>query len=575
MTRIGILARDALALAAPYWRSEERWRARLLLAIVIGLNLALVAVTVELTYWQRAFFNALEARDWSAFIALLFWWRQTADGWVPSFALIAAAFVPLTMYELYLRQALQIRWRRWLTDAHVDRWLKDRTYYRLVLADEGVDNPDQRIAEDIRLFVNDTLNLGLGLMRAVVALLSFIIVLWTMSEPVTVGGITVHGYLVWAALLFSVAGTVLTHLVGRRLIDLTYIEQKAEADFRFGLTRLRENAESVAFHEGEQDEKRQSVNRFTAIATNWLGIMRVTRRLMFVTTSFGQLALVFPFAVVAPAYFAGRMPLGEVFQISNAFVQVQGALSWFVTNYAPVTGWCAIVERLAHFGRAMSAARARADGPRVEAGTADTYEVRDLRLSLPDGRDLLHANALSIVPGAQTLIEGSSGSGKTTLLRAIAGLWPFGSGAVHKPPGRSLFLPQRAYVPLGSFKHAVTYPLAVEAVSDAEALAALSDAGLAHLAPLLHVVDAWERRLSGGEQQRLALARALLYKPDWLFLDEATSALDPANQKRFHEVLRSRLPGTTIVAIAHHVTRDSVYDCILEVATGSARLRQA
>ncbi|MCW5622603.1 MAG: ABC transporter ATP-binding protein/permease, partial [Burkholderiales bacterium] len=277
MTRIGTLARDALALAAPYWRSEERWRARLLLATVIGLNLALVAVTVELTYWQRAFFNALEARDWPAFIALLFWWRQTADGWVPSFALIAAAFVPLTMYELYLRQALQIRWRRWLTDEHVDRWLRDRTYYRLVLADEGVDNPDQRIAEDIRLFVNDTLNLGLGLMRAVVALLSFIIVLWTMSEPVTVWGITVHGYLVWAALLFSVAGTVLTHLVGRRLIDLTYIEQKAEADFRFGLTRLRENAESVAFHEGEQDEKRQSVNRFTAIATNWLGIMRVTR----------------------------------------------------------------------------------------------------------------------------------------------------------------------------------------------------------------------------------------------------------------------------------------------------------
>jgi putative ATP-binding cassette transporter len=574
MPRLDTVMRDALALSIPYWSSGERWQARLSLVTLVGLNLALVAATVLLTFWQRAFFNALDEKDWSAFIALLFWWHRTSDGWVPSFALIVCVVVPLTAYELYLRQGLQIRWRRWMTANHIDQWLAERTYYRLALENQGVDNPDQRIAEDIRLFVTDTLNLGLGLVRSLVALVSFVVILWTMSEPLRVFGITVDGYLVWAALLYSLLGTALTHLVGRRLIDLNYTEQRTEADLRFSLMRLRENAESVAFHDGERREERNALDRFEAIADNWRGIMRVTRRLTLVTTSVGQLALVFPFAVVAPAYFAGRMALGEVFQISSAFVQVQGALSWFVTNYAPFTAWCATVNRLARFRRAMATARGEYGGPRVSVGAADAYEARDVRLTLPDGQHLLEATELSIPRGMRVLVEGTSGSGKSTLFRAIAGLWPFGSGEVRKPEGHSLFLPQRPYFPLGSLKHAIAYPLAEDAFTDKEAVATLVDVGLPHLTQALHTVDVWERRLSAGEQQRLALARAILQRPEWLFLDEATSALDRAGEEQYRAVLQSRLPDTTVIEVTHNGRGSAAYDKRLEVHEGAVRSRR-
>lgn len=573
MRRFRRLLSDAWSLAMPYWRSEERWQAMALLAAIIALNLVLVGVAVLLTYWQRAFFNALEAKDWDGFIALLLWWRVTpADGFVPSFTLIGVIFVPATAFALYLRQALQYRWRRWMTDTYLESWLADRAYYRIALTDSGTDNPDQRIAEDARLFVDNTLILGLGILRAVVTLLSFVVVLWSLSDPLTLFGMTIPGYLVWAALLYAICGTLLTHFIGRRLIALNFAQQKVEADFRFSLIRFYENAENIAFYRGEPDEKRELTRRFSAIVGNWRSIMAVTKDLTLFTTGFGQIALVFPFAVVAPAYFAGRMALGGIFQIANAFLQVQLALSWAVDNYPALTAWLATVERLAGFTRSVAAARASKEGPQVSEQGGDALALSRVVVALPDGSRLLNDIDLKVAKGQRVLLAGSSGAGKSTLFRAIAGIWPFGSGAIEHPAGRLLFMPQKPYLPLGTLKLAVCYPASEADFSDDDVAVALQEAGLGHLASRLRQVDTWERRLSGGEMQRLALARALLLRPDWLFLDEATANLDPDAEQQFYRSLRERLPGATLISIAHRQSVAQFHDRFLRIENGALRL---
>jgi putative ATP-binding cassette transporter len=572
MRRVDLTLSEAYSLAAPYWRSEHRWPARVLLGATAALNLALVGTTVLFTYWQRAFYNALDAKDWHGFLGSLLWWYDTPkDGFTLGFAPILVAFVFITAYELYLRQALQIRWRRYLTENYVRDWLSDRAYFRMALTDSGTDNPDQRIAEDMRLFVDNALNLGLGLLRSVVSLLSFVFLLWILSEPIVLLGMKIHGYLVWVALVYAVLGTWFAHLVGRRLTPLHYLQQKAEADFRFSLMRLSENAEGIAFHSGEPEQERELSNRFAAIVGNWRDIMTVTRRLTFLTSGYAQVVLVFPLAVVAPAYFAGRMPLGGIFQASNAFVQVQTALSWAVGNYSVLTEWFATVERLCGFRHAMAKTRVTTEGPKVTADGRDQLEVSGLDLTLPDGRSLLRGVELQIAMGERLLIQGPSGAGKSTLLRAIAGIWPFGSGTIRRTAGRQLFIPQRPYMPLGTLKRAVCYPVSETEFSDEQVVAALHDADLGHLASELALNDTWERRLSGGEQQRLTIARALLIQPDWLFLDEATSGLDPASEARLYAVLRERLPHTTLVSIAHRQGVARFHTRVLHIEDGVVR----
>jgi vitamin B12/bleomycin/antimicrobial peptide transport system ATP-binding/permease protein len=556
MRRLGSFLRDAWALTRPYWTSEERWRGRLLLGAVVALNLSLVGMTVLLTYWQRAFYNALESRDRGAFLDLLFWWHD-ADGLpLPGFAWVAAAYILIAVYALYLRQALQIRWRRWLTREYLDRWLDERrAYYRMALTDPVTDNPDQRIADDIRLFVDNTLILGLGLMNSAVTLASFVVVLWGLSGPLTVLGVTIPGYMVWAALLYAVLGTWLAHLIGRPLVPLNFNQQRREADFRYALVRLRENAEGVALYGGEADERRGLLARFHALMENWWGIMVATKRLTFFTAGYTQVAVVFPFVVASPTFFAGRIQLGGLIQTASAFGQVQSALSWFVENYSELAYWRATVERLTGFHRAITAARAAAEvgqGVRTAAEPRESLALDDVTLALPDGRRLIEHAQAEVRPGESVLITGPSGSGKSTLLRAIAGIWPFGEGRVAVPAAaRPLFLPQRPYLPLGSLRRAVCYPRDAAEFSDDEIRAALIDAGLPQLADRPDEEDAWDRRLSGGEQQRLALARALLVRPDFLFLDEATASLDPAAEERLYTVLKERLPETAIVSIAH------------------------
>ncbi|EFH12623.1 ABC transporter ATP-binding protein/permease [Pseudoroseomonas cervicalis] len=570
MRSLSPFLRDAWALARPYWNSEERWRARALLGVVILLNLALVGMGVLLTYWQRAFYNALEAKDFNAFTQLILWGHGDEDGFMPGFTLVAAIYILVGVYALYLQQALQIRWRRWLTERFLTGWLQGRAYYRISLTDQGTDNPDQRIADDMRLFVDDTLSLGLGLMNAVVTLLSFVFVLWGLSGPMEVLGVSIPGYMVWVALVYSVVGTFLAHRIGRKLIGLNFLQQRVEADFRYALVRFRENMEGVALHGGEAQEQRTLLARFGAVIQNWWGIMRATKQLTFFTSGYGQLAVIFPIVVAAPAYFAGRMPLGGLIQTSSAFGEVQGAMSWIVSNYARLTEWRATVERLTGFQRALSAAQSAAtEGLSRHPSRDGALRAEGLRLALPDGRVLADDTGLAVQPGEAVLVTGASGSGKSTLFRALSGIWPFARGQLAMPPGEALFLPQRPYLPLGTLRDAIAYPHAAAEFPEAQILAALEQAGLGALAPRLDDSEAWDRRLSGGEQQRLALARALLLKPRWLFLDEATAALDPEAEEQLYATLRRELPETGILSIAHRPAVARHHDRVLRLRGGA------
>jgi putative ATP-binding cassette transporter len=572
MHRLDIMLRDAWTITLPYWRSKDRWRGRRLLCLIILLNMTLVGTTVLSTSWQRAFFNALGAKDWAGFISSLLWWYSTPqDGFTLGFAPILVIFVFATTYELYLRQDLQIRWREWMTQLYQGQWMANHVFYRMVLVRSGADNPDQRIAEDIRLFIESGLLLGLGLVRSTFSLFAFVFLLWSLSEPVKLLGSNIHGYLVWTALFYSLAGTLFAHLVGRKLTPLHVVQQKAEADFRFALMRVRENAEAIAFYSGETEQESDLKSCFSVVTGNWRAIMNVTKRLTFLTSSYAQVVLVFPLAVVAPVYFAGRMPLGGIFQAANAFVQVQTSLSWIVQSYADLTTWFAAVERLFDFYHSASEIAAMQSGLAVLPQGGQHLKISALQLELSDREQIRGKVNLQIAAGERVLIKGPSGAGKSMLFRTIAGIWPFGSGKVALPSGCLLFLPQRPYMPLGTLKRAVCYPLGEEAFPDEEVAAALRLVALDHLVYDLATTDTWERRLSGGEQQRLTFARALLVRPDWLFMDEATSALDADAESSIYESLAKHLPETTFISISHRPQADLFHERILYLDRAGVR----
>ncbi len=571
MRGLGASVKDAWRLARPYFASsEEKWSARALLAIIIALNLALVGMDVVLNFWNGAFYNSLQHRDWHAFVQLLFFYYHTSGGMVlPGFCGVAAVYILVAVYRTFLRQWLQIRWRRWMTRGFVDAWLADRAYYRISLTGDpqgvGTDNPDQRIADDVASFVADTLALGLDLLSNVVSLASFVGILWTLSGAITVFGLGIPGYMVWVALLYAGVGTWLTHLVGRPLTALNFRQQRFEADFRFSLARLRENTEGVALYGGEAEENAGLATRFSAVVGNWWAIMQRTKALNALVSGYSQVAVVFPIIVAAPRYFAGKIALGGLTRTASAFGQVQGAMSWFVGAYASLAVWRAEVERLAAFDRAVTEARASAGQGVALAADGERMRLEDVTLKLPDGAVLLDHASVEFRPGQSVVITGRSGSGKSTLFRALAGIWPFGSGRVALPAGRCLFLPQRPYLPQGSLRRAVTYPAAPEAIAEAVVAEALSAVGLGALGSRLDTVEPWALRLSGGEQQRLAIARALVNRPDWLFLDEATTSLDPEAEAELYRLLRERLPATTLVSVAHRETVAALHERRLRV----------
>ncbi len=538
-------------IASPYFRSEDRWAGRLLLAAVIAIELSIVALTVLLNTWNANFYNALQDRNWDAFVYQLGY-----------FCVLATVFILLAVYQLYLNQWLQIRWRRWLTSAYLDHWLSNANHYRMQLLGDAADNPDQRIAEDIASFVQATLTIGLQLLSSLVTLLSFMVILWSLSAtaPFHLFGMqfNIPGYLLWAALIYACIGTALTHLIGRALIALNFQQQRYEADFRFNLVRVRENSEQIALLDGERAERDRLLMRFGNVVTNWMAIMKRQKKLTFFTASYAQAAVVFPFIMVSPAYFANAVQLGGLMQTANAFGRVQDALSVFVNLYRGLAEWRAVIERLDGFDRSVAAAHAVAVTPPVISvapsdGTSIT--LKDLALRLPNGVPLVNANDISISLGEHVLVSGPSGAGKSTLFRALAGIWPFGDGAVMIPKNaKVMMLPQRPYFPIAPLAAAVAYPAEPGQFDSARVADLIAAVGLPALASRIDEEAHWNRMLSLGEQQRLGVARAILQAPDYLFLDEATASLDEPAEAALYKLLEERLGKATIVSIGHRAT---------------------
>jgi vitamin B12/bleomycin/antimicrobial peptide transport system ATP-binding/permease protein len=545
-------------LTTPYFMSEDRWPGRILLVAVIAAELGLVTINVLLNAWNNRFYNALQDHNWDAFVhELLF------------FCMLAGLYIVCAVYQLYLNLWLQIRWRRWMT---------------VQFLGDVADNPDQRISDDLKLFVDNTLTIGIGMLSSIVTLGSFVVILWRLSgdAPILLFGSEWHvpGYLVWCALLYAVFGTVLAHLIGRPLIELNFLQQRYEADFRFNLVRVRENSEQIALLGGERAEDDRLLARFARVVANWRAIMTRRKQLTFFTASYSQVSNVFPFLVVSPLYFAGRLALGGMMQTASAFTSVQTALSFIITSYSTIAEWRAVVDRLSGFEEAMLAARAAAvKPPHITVGPQPAQDVamEDLEVGLPDGTPLVEVDDLHLPAGENVLVKGPSGSGKSTLFRAISGIWPFGKGRIFVPQGaRVTILPQRPYLPVGSLLAAVSYPALPDRFGAAKVAAALTAVGLEKFVPRLDEEGHWNRMLSPGEQQRVALARAILLEPDFLFLDEATASLDEPSEARLYRLLAEKLPHATLISIGHRATLDAFHrrNVALVPAGGHYRLEE-
>ena len=553
MSKFRVFCQRVWALSKPYFASEEKRIARILLVAIVLLNLASVYMLVLLNDWNRVFYDALQNKDQIVF------WQQLGR-----FTYLAFALIIIEVYKFYLTQLLEVRWRAWMTADYLKRWLDGQAFYRLELArfsgkpETTSDNPDQRIQEDINLFTSSSVSLSMGLLNSVVTLASFIGILWGLSGnfSFTLGGSSynIPGFMVWMALLYCLAGSLITHFIGRPQIKLNFEQQRYEANFRHHMVRVREYSESIALDKGEPVERAQLDARFSSVLSNYLLLIKKQKNLIWFTSFFGQAAIIFPFLVAAPRFFSGAIQLGQLIQISSAFGRVQDALSWFVDNYSSLAAWRATTDRLTSFDDSMQAV---AQVKRAQAATTtiaidDQLTTNHLTVRLPNGQALLSGESLSVQPGDSVVVTGPSGSGKSSLFRSLAGIWPYASGQVALPSG-AMFIPQRPYFPDGPLRNALAYPLAASQYSDEALKLALTDALLPQLAERLDDVDAWGQKLSGGEQQRLAIARVLLKKPKWILADEATSALDEVAEKTVYEKLLAHVASVNgaLVSIAH------------------------
>ncbi len=540
------LWRNFWMLLKPFWASKEgKTKGLMLLVVVLALTAGSVYLQKVLNSWHNQFYNSIQGYDFPEFKSLLL-----------TFCWLAAIWVLVGVHRTYFNQMLQIVWRRWLTQNRIVHWLADNNFYRLQLTDRQTDNPDQRIAEDINEFVGSTLSLSIGYLRELATLFTFLGVLWTLSKPseLTIGNTTfqlAQGYMVWAALAYAIFGTVLTFWIGRPLVRLNFNQQRYEADFRFSLVRMRENAESIALYQGAQEEGGYLRGRFLQVVDNFYALMKRQKILGFFTLGFNQTAVIFPVVLGAPLYFAKQITLGDLMQTLSAFGIVQGSMSVLVDSYTDLARWKSVVDRLATFEQGLQHAEQL---PRLEPERAgEALRLQQVSIEHPDGFALMNDANWQLKQGDSLLIQGPSGCGKSTLLRTLAGLWPFASGKVTYPAGsQTLFLSQKPYLPLGSLRQALSYPL--PEVSNAEAIKALQMVGLEKLAQRLDDVELWGQMLSLGEQQRVAFARILLVKPDVLFLDEATSALDEQSEAQLYRLLRDELPQTIMVSVGHRST---------------------
>ncbi|WP_051278961.1 ABC transporter ATP-binding protein/permease [Chitinilyticum aquatile] len=532
-------------LARPFWTSKEKYKAWGLLLLVIALTLLTVYLSVQLNGVYRTLWDAVEKAEAAAFF----------DS-ISRFTGLALLNIAVVVYAIYFQQMLEIKWRRWLTDSMTSRWLQNQHFYRIQLLDRATDNPDQRIAEDCGQFVTLTLGLTLGLLKAVITFLSFVTILWGLSGPLVFSVLgsqwTIPGYMVWAAVLYALLGTWLTTVVGRRLVSLNFIQQRREADFRFSLVRIRENSESIALYRGEAQEKQRLDVRFAEVVSNFWHIMRYEKRVNAFTNFWGQLAILFPLLVVSPRIFAKQLSVGGVMQILQAFNKVYDSLEFFISSFKSLATWKAVLDRLATFNQSLL----QAEQLQVLQPQAAAAGVRlaGVTVARPDGQTLIADLDLELAAGERLLVQGPSGSGKSTLLRTLAGIWPYATGSIAcYKDGGVLFLSQKPYLPLGTLRAALCYPHACT-VGDAELQALLQEVGLGQLVPRLNEEDNWSHILSGGEQQRIAIIRALLLKPALLVLDEATSAIDEAAESRLYGLLIERLPAAIMVSVGHRST---------------------
>jgi putative ATP-binding cassette transporter len=534
----------------------ERRIAVAMVVFLVVINQAQVAISVRLSFFNRDWFNAIQARDEASFWNLLLW---VFTPW--AFIYVASAII-----EFVVQSMLIIRWRRWLTSQYIGRWLDGSTHYRMGLLNAEADNPDQRIAEDVNRFI-DGGSVGYGiysysilLIATLSSLVSFSIVLWGLSENFTIPytNTSIPGFLFWVALAYAALGTAITHWIGRPLVALYFARQRYEADFRFSLARLREYGEQVALLGGERAEQSALHRRFGAIIGNYLQIVQRRKQLMAFTSAYGQISPIIPYIFTAPFYFLEKIQLGVMTQTAGAFARVEGALTFFINYYSSLADFKAVLDRLTSFDESIEHARTLdAEPPRIETRehARDTITIGPLDVRLPDGRQVIDSEGVEFMAREAVLVTGPSGSGKSTLFRVISGVWPFGQGVVLTPAGQSLLLlPQKPYLPQGSLRQAVTYPNESAEYSDAQIREALMAARLPLLAHRIDEDGVWSQRLSGGEQQRLAIARALLAKPDWLLLDEATAALDENLEAEIYGVIAEYLPDTTVISIGHRST---------------------
>ena len=551
--------RDVWYLTKSYWQSEEKKKAFFLLGCIIALTLGVVYMLVLLNQWNNSFYSALQNYDA----------KKIFDELI-HFSWLAAIYILLAVYSYYLQQTLILNWRRWLTTRFIDIWLQNKTYYNLQMFGKDTDNPDQRISEDVRQFVEMTLSFGIGILKVFCTFASFVVILYNLSGSLSFTFMgktwTINGYMLWASLLYSVIGTYITHIVGRKLVKINFIQQKYEADFRFSMIRLRESAESVAFYRGEAQEGSVFKQRFKMLLDNFWKLVNKQKQLVFLNSGYSQIAIIFPFVVAMNRYLTKEVTLGGLMQVASAFGRVQDSLSYFVDMYSSIAQWQAVVMRLTCFGHHMHDVYQQAERFHVERfAAADVVEVDNMQINLPDGKPLLENISFTLHPGHNVLIKGVSGSGKSTLLRAISGIWPFVDGKIFLPErDKLMFIPQKSYLPLGTLRAALNYP-GNKPIDDTELIYLMDLCQIGYLKDKLDLEADWSHVLSVGEQQRLAFVRAHIQQPQWLFLDEATSALDEDTEANMYSLLQERLQQTTVVSVGHRSTLNKYHELVLRL----------
>ena len=548
--------KQAWRLLRPYWVSEERWVARGLFALVFALDLGRIYTAVLISYWQKNFYDCLTAYQTERFWPLLL-----------QFLAIVGAIIVINTARTWFYQMLEMQWRAWITDVFVKRWLEGKAYHQLERRGR-TDNPDQCIAEDLRLMASGALNLSLGFIKDLVNLVSYSIIIWSISGTLSfaLGGhaFQIPGYMLWAAVAYAVATTLVLEKLGRRMVGIDYQQQQCEADFRFLLVRIRENAEQIAFYAGDATEQLRLKAVFGAIKNNWRQLMVYTKRVTLINSVYIEVGAFLPYLIIGPRYFAHAITFGTLMQLNLGFSNVRSALSWFIFQYKELATLRSVLQRLTEFDSALKQT-STPNGIDLVATARTELRTRELSLCLPDGSPLTRIGSLTISAGSRWLVRGSSGAGKSTFLRAIAGLWSHGSGRIERPGGRLMFLPQESYLPLGTLKAALCYPQVPDTVDDKLCRRSLEGCGLGLYCDALEEEADWSKRLSPGERQRLAFARVLLYRPDFLFLDEATSSLNKDAERALFSLLLEELPGAAVVSVAHRETPVPSFLQVLEI----------